>query len=138
MIGLKQLHRGFIDRAKKPSLPGRLPVEAQPADVPVLAVDRWREASGKLTKSYRFKSFDDRDAFVVAVFSYERQAQHRAQIVIDDDCVSFQVSTKGIDRVTEADKEFASYIDVLYRDISRGVVSCHGDDSGQTTFVDER
>lgn len=116
-MNLKKLHREFIEKANRPMTFGALPVEPKQQEVPVLAVERWRSVGGSLVKSYTFRREGDRDRFVLGLLDYEAQVKHNAVITIDGDKVSLSVSTHDVDRVTEIDKEYASYCDLLFRDV---------------------
>lgn len=134
MSKLTQLHEEFIEKAHRPMSFGGLPIRAREPEVPVVPMDRWREADGALHKTYRFREMDHRDAFVVALLGYERDTQHNAQIHIDESNVSLRIQTKTAERVTELDKEYARFADVVFKDlVSRPAVvvgSDDGDESG--------
>lgn len=116
-MNLKLLHEQFIEQANRPMTFGALPVSPKDAEAPVIAVDRWKIVDGVLTKPYKFRRIEDRDSFVMALLSYEREVQHNAIITIDHDSVGLRLVTKDVDRVTELDKEYARYADVLFRDL---------------------
>ena len=117
MKQLQQLHEEFIAQANRPMSFGALPVEPREREAPVVAMERWREAGGALHKTYKFRQINNRVAFVMGLLAYEEGVEHHAVITIDHDEVSLKVTTKDIDRVTELDKEYARYADVLFRDL---------------------
>lgn len=96
---------------------GRAPIEPKEREAPIVALERWREHDGALHKTYRFRGPDMRDDFVTALLAYERNTQHQARIVLDEGTVVLRVQTRDAERVTELDKEYAAYADVLYRDV---------------------
>jgi pterin-4a-carbinolamine dehydratase len=120
------LHELFIAQANRPMNFGRLPVTPSAPIAPVLAVDRWKESNGALYKTYRFRRIEARNDFVVQLLSYEMSVGHNSQLTIENDTVNIKVQTKDIGKVTELDKEYAKYADVLFR----GLVyySSHGDE----------
>jgi len=120
---LQQLHERFIEKAQRPMDFGRLPVRTREPEPPVIAIDRWRELEGALYKTYRFRRDEDRADFIVQLLAYESGAHHYAQIKVDEGEVELKLTTKDIDRVTERDKEYARYADVLFR----GLVYSHRD-----------
>lgn len=116
-MNLKSLHREFIDKAQRPMSFGRLPVSPQEAEVPVFAVDRWREAGGALHKTYTFRRVPDRSSFVMQLLAYEESVEHNAEIHISHDSVSLKLQTHDIGKPTELDKEYARYADVLFKEL---------------------
>jgi pterin-4a-carbinolamine dehydratase len=107
----------FIEKSNRPMLFGALPVRATNPEAPVVPMDRWHEADGALYKTYRFRVPEWRDSFVSALLNYEREVQHNAQIRIDEGEVSLRVQTRTAERVTELDKEYARFADVVFKDL---------------------
>lgn len=116
-MNLKKLHEEFIERANRPMTFGALPVEPVEAEAPIIAVDRWREHDGMLIKTYQFRREGDRDSFLFGLIDYEKQVQHNATIVVQADKVGLRLKTHDVDRVTELDKEYARFADVLFKDV---------------------
>ena len=114
---LKQLHREFIEKANRPMTFGALPVEPKEAEAPLFPVERWREVDHVLVKTYQFRRDGDRDRFLMGLLEYERQVQHNATLVVQADRVGLRLTTHDIDRVTELDKEYARFADVLFKDV---------------------
>ncbi len=114
---------------------GALPIEPKEAEAPVIAVTRWKQLDGALVKQFLFRREGDRDKFLLGILDYESQVQHHALIVIEGDKVALKVRTHDVDRVTEIDKEYARFADVLFKD----VVYCpeHGDQSKHVSYPDE-
>lgn len=96
---------------------GALPVTPQEPHVPVIAVERWREVDGALYKTYSFRRIEDRNLFVSALFAYEVNTEHNAQIRIDHDKVDLRLQTKDVGKATELDREYARFADVLFKDL---------------------
>lgn len=128
---LQQLHEQFIEKAQRPMRFGALPINAREPEAPVLPMDRWREANGALYKTYKFRRMDDRNAFVMQLLSYETSTEHSADIQIDHDVISLKLQTKDLGKVSELDKEYARYADVLFRELvySPRVEVDHADES---------
>lgn len=124
------LHEEFIEKANRPMSFGALPIRATEPEAPVVPMERWREADGALYKTYKFREPDKRDAFIVTLLNYEREVQHNAQVRFDEGEVSLRIQTKTAERVTELDREYAKFSDVVFRDlVSRpAVVVGSGDD----------
>jgi len=114
---LHRLHERFIEKAQRPMDFGALPVRTREPHVPVIAIDRWREVEGALYKTYRFRREEDRADFVTLLLAHEAQAAHHAQIKVDEGEVELRLTTKDVDRVTERDKEYARYADLLFREL---------------------
>ncbi len=117
---LRLLHEEFIDIARRPMTFDRLPIDAKESDTPVIPMNRWRhdKSTNSLVKMYRFREYSQRDDFVRALLAYEDMIQHRGRISIDDEFVGLRLITKGSNRITELDKEYSKYCDVLYKDIT--------------------
>lgn len=129
MSQFKDLHEEFIEKSHRPMMFGALPVRAVQPDAPVVPMDRWREADGALYKTYRFRVPEWRDSFITALLNYEREVQHNAQIRIDEGEVSLRIQTRTAERVTELDKEYARFADVVFKDlVSRPDVVVGSDD----------
>lgn len=97
---------------------GKLPIDPEESSLPVFPVDRWRVVDDILVKSYSFRLPEQRRAFVTALMIYEDGVQHHADIRLSEDAVSISVTTKDLNKVTEVDKEYAAYCDILYKDIA--------------------
>jgi len=134
-MNLRTLHKEYIEKANRPMDFGALPIEPKEPDVPVIAVDRWRQVDGALVKQFLFRREGDRDKFLLGILDYEAQVKHNALIVIEGDRLALKVRTHDVDRVTEIDKEYARFADVLFHD----VVYCpeHGDQSQHLSNPDE-
>lgn len=117
MSSLTDLHETFIAQAERPMRFGALPVTPRTAALPIVPLDRWIDTGGALHKIYRFREPAHRDAFVVSLLSYERDVQHNAVITVTEGQVGLKLRTKDTDRVTEIDREYARYADVLYKDL---------------------
>lgn len=100
-------------------LGGAPPIVARQANVPLIAVERWREAKGSLVKAFEFRRPDDRIEFIMTLLEHEREVEHHAMIMVEQEKVTVRLSTHGVDRVTELDKEFARYLDLVFKDITR-------------------
>lgn len=111
------LREEFIDPEHRPMLMGKLPITPSDADVPVLPADRWRSIDGKLVKQYRFRNVELRNNFVAGVMAYEAEIQHYSELYVTNEQVAVRIYTHDVDRITELDKEFAVFCDVLYRDV---------------------
>jgi pterin-4a-carbinolamine dehydratase len=114
---LQQLHEQFIEMANRPMTLGALPITPRDSEVPVIAIDRWKESGGALYKTYRFRRMSDRSRFVMGLLAYEAGCEHCADITIKHDTVSLKLQTQDIGKPTELDKEYARYADVLFRDL---------------------
>jgi pterin-4a-carbinolamine dehydratase len=132
MPKLTDLHEVFIEKAQRPMSFGGLPIRARHPETPVVPMDRWREHEGALYKTYRFRETEHRDAFVLTLLGYERETHHNALIRIDEAEVSLRLQTKTTEKVTELDKEYARYADVVFKDlVSRPSVVVGSDDGNE-------
>ena len=119
MKKLNHLHEEFIEKARRPMTFGRLPIKPIEGDIAIVAVDKWTTTSNprSLKKSFRFMSIERRNAFVKKLLQYEAETLHNATMTIDESSVTVVLFTKDINTITELDKEYAKYADLLYKDI---------------------
>jgi len=116
-MNLKKLHEQFIEKANRPMTFGTLPIQPKEAEAPIFASDRWKSVDGALYKTYKFRRHVDRNNFIISLLSYESSVEHNADINIEHDQVSLKLQTKDLNRVTEIDKEYARYADLLFKDL---------------------
>jgi pterin-4a-carbinolamine dehydratase len=109
------LHEEYIVQAGRPLEFGGMPVKAKEPEAPILPMDRWREVDGALYKTYRFRRTSDRNTFVMQLLAYESTTEHNAELRIERDVVDVKVQTHDLGKVTEIDKEYARYADILFR-----------------------
>lgn len=116
---LSKLHESFIDNARRKMIFGKLPIEPLASGAAIIPVNRWEivDSPKRLHKIYEFISNDLRNAFVEGIFDYEKKSGHNGKITIEECMVTLDVYTKDIDQITELDKEYASYSDILFKDI---------------------
>ena len=118
MKQLQNLHEEFIDAARRPMTFGKLPIRPIEGEVAIVAVNRWETVKSptRLRKAFEFRNQEGRNRFVKKLLAYEDETRHNATITIEEGKVTLDVRTKDIDQVTELDKEYAKYADVLYKD----------------------
>ena len=116
---LSRLHEEFIDKARRPMSFGRLPISPLKGDVAIMPVEKWTKVDSplRLRKTYKFLSSAARNQFVEGLFEYEDRTNHNAMITIDEGQVTLDVRTKDVDQITELDKEYAKFADVLFKDV---------------------
>lgn len=116
---LSILHESFIEKARRPMSFGRLPIEPIEGGTAIIPVEKWEkvESPKRLRKTFKFMSRKSRNAFVSELFEYEEKSGHHATLTIEEDKVVLDVRTKDVDQITELDKEYATYADVLFKDI---------------------
>lgn len=134
MKSLVEINKRFLERAMPVSVPSSVPIipVVNNQDTAVIAVEKWHAKNDpkRLCKTFRFRLFEQKRAFVVSLLNYEAEVSHSAAIKINvDDSVSIEVWTKDVEVISELDKEYAKYCDVLYKDI---VYSCaYGSENNQ-------
>ena len=115
-----KMHEEYIHQAQRPMTFGRLPVDPAPAPVPIVPMDRWQPVGDDkttLTKTYRFARVADRTSFVIALLAWEEETSHFATTSIDGHNVKVNVGTRNIGKVTELDREYAAYLDDVFKDL---------------------
>lgn len=117
---LTNLHEVFIDNARRPMNFGKLPIEPLKGGTAIIPVERWEKVLSptRLRKTFIFMSQEKRNEFVKELFEYEAKTHHSAVITIDEDKVILDVRTKDVDQITELDKEYAKFADIIFRDIA--------------------
>ena len=98
---------------------GRIPIKPVEGDVAIVPTEKWKkvESPTRLRKTYRFRTQQQRNRFVSELFEYEEETNHNATITVDEGQVTLDVRTKDVDQVTEIDKEYAKFADVLFKDV---------------------
>jgi len=94
-----------------------LPIKPKHPETPVIAINRWTKLDGTLTKTYTFKNQEMKYSFVVQLLKYELKVKHCADIKISEQEVDIVVSTKDINQITELDKEYAKFADVIFKEL---------------------
>lgn len=119
MKQLLRLHEEYINSAQRQMNFGKLPVTVKQAETPVIAVERWKKVGSPatLTKTFHFRRSSDRNLFVTAILQYEEEIQHHSTLQLDEGVVTISLITKDTEQITEIDKEFARYCDVVFKDI---------------------
>lgn len=105
------------------TMPHGIPIKPRHREQPIEPVRRWvkRTDPVALMKEFEFRSDDDKHEFIISLLGYEENRQHKATMVIRPSSVTLFLTTQDIDEITELDKEYAAYADVLFKDI---VYSC--------------
>jgi len=117
MKHLARLHEEFIDKARLPMNFGKLPVMPRGADVPLIPVNKWLKESNLLKKKYEFRLKSQKREFVTEILDHEEEVGHSPLLTIEEDSVTVTLQTKDIESITELDKEFAKWLDELYKDV---------------------
>jgi len=118
-VKLSRLHEEFIDKARRPMSFGRLPISPLEGDVAIIPVEKWTKVDSplRLRKTYKFLSSSARNQYVEGLFEYEDRTNHSAMITVDEGQVTLDIRTKDVDQITELDKEYAKFADVLFKDV---------------------
>ncbi len=116
-MSFKRLHEEFIEPSNRAMNFDKLPVQPKEGQPPILPAERWRNVNDALHKTYKFRRLVDRNQFVVSLLAYEQVVGHNAELVIAEQQINLKLQTKDINRITELDKEYARYADVLFKDI---------------------
>ena len=83
----------------------------------IIPVNRWRSIDHVLTKEFQFQDIKMRNKFVVSLLNYELKTGHFAKLDINGGNVVINVTTEDLGEITEADKEYAAYADVVFKEI---------------------
>lgn len=108
-------------------LPTKLRLSSAKAPIPT-SVDRWnliKDNNGysRLCKLYTFPKIEQRTKFIYLIAQQELLIQHFIELLstYNEENKTFDVKvliwTRGINSVTEIDKEFAAYCDIILKEI---------------------
>lgn len=124
---LSTIMEDFVKSARETTVPSTqrpiVPVKA----VPIIPQDRWVLCDKRyLRKRFLFDNLECRNLFVIQLLQYEELKRHHADIEVSCDSskkpiVNIRVQTKAIDCISDLDKEYAKYADVIYAEILRQV-----------------
>lgn len=93
-------------------------IKVSKKETPILASEKWIVKEKHLCKKFHFFSIKDRNLFVLELLKYEDENGHYSKMIVSEDYVSIALITKNINSVTELDKEYSRFADLLYRDVS--------------------
>lgn len=116
-MNLKKLHEQFINSANRQMTFGKLPINPKEQNTPIIVTNKWKTNDKVLTKTFQFQRKGDKNKFVIALLEYEAETEHNAIIIINEDTVTLELFTKDLDKVTEIDKVYAKFADVLFKDV---------------------
>ena len=74
------------------------------------------ESPRRLRKTYELHKLNIVKHFVIELLDYEMRTFHNAKIIIENTRVTIEVYTHEIDDITNADRDYAKYADLLYTD----------------------
>ena len=114
---LVEIHQAFINRSTRSLIHSNLPIKVANLDKPIIAIEKWKMTDGKLNKKFMFESYKDRNRFLKSIIEYETQIGHHASLKIEEFELTVSLVTKDVDKVTELDKEYAKYADIVRRDL---------------------
>ena len=113
---MARLHEEFIDKARRPMTFGSAPVKPKEPDVPIFATTKWKKTDGTLKKTFKFLDVRVRNIFIGELLAHEEEVGHHVSMRIEEEAVECTLSTRGVDKVTDVDEDFAKWLDVLHRE----------------------
>jgi pterin-4a-carbinolamine dehydratase len=124
-MNLKDLMNGYLAEGdRKPSfnpLRGVIPEAFTVQETLPLSVEEalWRveQQPERLIRLFSFPKTESRNWFISEVLEKENEMQHSGKITIDGLDVLIEVYTHDLEKVTELDKEYASYCDDVFNDV---------------------
>lgn len=98
---------------------GMLPIKPVAGEVAIIPVNKWEKVKSptRLRKTFNFMSSAARNQFVISLFEYEKEIGHNATMTVEEEQVTLDIRTKDIDQITELDKEYAKFADILFKDV---------------------
>lgn len=116
---LTDINRKFIVESSRSIIENSLPIKPIVTDKPIMAVEKWHlDNQEMLSKRFFFENLPDRNRFITSLMNYELEAGHHAKIIVSNKDVVVKLKTHDVDKVTELDKEYSKYADVIRRDIA--------------------
>ena len=116
---LTDINRKFIVESSRSIIENSLPIKPVVTDKPIMAVEKWHlDNQEMLSKRFFFENLPDRNRFITSLMNYEIEAGHHAKIIVSNKDVVVKLKTHDVDKVTELDKEYSKYADVIRRDIA--------------------
>ena len=76
-----------------------------------------QEEPERLIRVYEFDAYEQLVSFVTDVLDYHMITNHRGDLHILENQVRAEVWTRGMDRVTELDVEYANELDMICQDV---------------------
>jgi hypothetical protein len=119
---LVDLHRQFINESTRPLITVDVPIKVKNPDRPIIALEKWSVKDDHLTKKFTFENLKDRNQFITSLLRYEEQAGHNASFIINENEVSIKIITNSVNKITELDKEYARYADIIRKDIAYNTI----------------
>ena len=103
--------RGVLPEAFIASSQDSLPVEVEET------LCRVEQGPERLARYFDFPTLDLRNWFVAELLEREDITQHYGKLTVDGLSVLVEVHTHDLNKVTELDKEYASFCDTVYDDV---------------------
>jgi pterin-4a-carbinolamine dehydratase len=110
---LGKLMEGYLTKPNS-----NAPVNVSVRELPIMPLNRWQlEDKRKLRKRYSFETISQRNHFMTQLLQYEGEKNHFADLAVTNEYVEVCIYTKNIEAITELDKEYAKFVDILYKDV---------------------
>lgn len=120
---LIDIHKNYIKESARSIVDSNLPIKAKIPVTPIMAIEKWRSTDdGGVIKKFIFESYEDRNRFMISLLNYELEKGHHAKMLIDELNVTIKLITKDVEKLTELDKSYSKYADVIRRDIAYNAV----------------
>lgn len=111
---LLMLNESLVEKVQKNTFQPAFPIKA--SKPPINAIAAWEKDGNKLTKTFSFKEVFARNSFITQLLSYESEKGHYGRFWVLRDRVKVTVSTEGLTKPTELDKEYSKGVDAIYKD----------------------
>lgn len=120
---LVDIHKNYIKESTRSIVDSSLPIRAKVPAAPIMAIEKWRTTDdGGIVKKFIFESHSDRNRFMISLLNYELEKGHHAKMLVDELTVTVKLITKDVDKLTELDKAYSRYADVIRRDIAYNAI----------------
>lgn len=120
---LVDIHKNYIKESTRSIVDSSLPIKAKIPITPIIAIEKWRSTDdGGLIKKFMFESYEDRNRFMNSLLNYELEKGHHAKMLVEELTITIKLITKDVNKLTELDKAYSKYADVIRRDIAYNAV----------------
>jgi pterin-4a-carbinolamine dehydratase len=81
--------------------------------------DKWSVIDNpkRLARDFVFYDFLEMKNFLNELIEYQEDAHHHAKIIVDHRTVRIEVNTRDLEEITELDKEYSGFVDMIFRDV---------------------
>lgn len=100
----------------KDNLRNSVPVKPLLVKPVLIAVNKWEENDGILSRAFKFPNTSSRNYFIEGILEREEQSQHPIKFIVTEKQVIVKLTTQNLKQVTDVDNETATWLSQIYKD----------------------